>query len=189
MADPAGISGIRATGLRPVAILKKYNYRSWAVKLKVQLKFMDNWLLVTGVELQPPATAPAGADATAVTGAWLALSSRAAWEVLHIFWVFWTFSHATPGCLRSKKNLTQLQKSWSGRRAVKNEASYAPFRQWRGVYLGCVHVLDGAARGAAPDYASLLSRKQWPRRTVQQDPAGQDEDHHGSCVTARLPLG
>ena len=40
MADPAGISGIRATGLRPVAILKKDNYRSWSVKLKVQLKVM-----------------------------------------------------------------------------------------------------------------------------------------------------
>ena len=61
MADPAGISGMRATGLRLVAILKKDNHRSWAVKLKVQLKVMDCWLLVTGVELQPPATAPAGA--------------------------------------------------------------------------------------------------------------------------------
>ena len=66
MADPAGISGIRATGLRPVAILKKDTYRSWAVKLKVQLEVMDCWLLVTGVELQPPATAPSGADAAAV---------------------------------------------------------------------------------------------------------------------------
>ena len=52
MADPAGISGIRATGLRPVAILKKDNYRSWSVKLKVQLKVMDvesalrEWLCV-----------------------------------------------------------------------------------------------------------------------------------------------
>ena len=52
MADPAGISGIRATGLRPVAILKKDNYRSWAVKLKVQLKVMECWELVTGTELQ-----------------------------------------------------------------------------------------------------------------------------------------
>ena len=31
MANPAGSSGLRATGLRPVAILKKDNYRSWAV--------------------------------------------------------------------------------------------------------------------------------------------------------------
>ena len=46
MADPAGISGIRATGLRPVAILKKDNYRSWAIKLKVELKIMDCWELV-----------------------------------------------------------------------------------------------------------------------------------------------
>ena len=43
MADPNGNSGIRATGLRPVAILKKDNYRSWAMKLKVQLKVMDCW--------------------------------------------------------------------------------------------------------------------------------------------------
>ena len=47
MADPAGISGIRATGLRPLAILKKDNYRAWSTKLKVQLKVMDCWLLVT----------------------------------------------------------------------------------------------------------------------------------------------
>ena len=48
MADPAGISGIRATGLRPVAILKKDDYGSWAVKLKVQQKVMDCWELVIG---------------------------------------------------------------------------------------------------------------------------------------------
>ena len=75
MADPAGISGMIATGLRPVTILKKDNYRSWAVKLKVELKVMDCWLLVTGVELQPPATAPARADVAAVTAA---LSTSAA---------------------------------------------------------------------------------------------------------------
>ena len=57
MADPNGISGIRATGLCPVAILKKDNYRSWSVKLKVQLKVMDCWALVTGTELKPPAIA------------------------------------------------------------------------------------------------------------------------------------
>ena len=77
MADPAGIIGIRATGLRPVAILKKDDYRSWAVKLKVQLKVMDYWLLVTGAELQPPATAPAGADAAAITAA---LALRKSWD-------------------------------------------------------------------------------------------------------------
>ena len=77
MADPGGISGIRAAGLRPVAILKKDNYRAWSTKLKVQLKVMDCWLLVTGAELQPPATAPAGADAAAVTAA---LNLRKSWD-------------------------------------------------------------------------------------------------------------
>ena len=77
MADPNGISGIRATGLRPVAILKKDNYRSWAVKLKVQLKVMDCWLLVSGTELQPPLTAPAGADAPAVAAA---VALRKSWD-------------------------------------------------------------------------------------------------------------
>ena len=77
MADLAGISGIRATGLHPVAILKKDNYRSWAVKLKVQVKVMDCWQLVTGAELQPPATAPAGADAAAIT---TALALRKSWD-------------------------------------------------------------------------------------------------------------
>ena len=77
MADPAGISGIRAAGLRPVAILKKENYRSWATKLKVQLKVMDCWLLVTGAELQPPATGPAGADAATLTAA---LALRKSWD-------------------------------------------------------------------------------------------------------------
>ena len=74
MADPAGI---RATGLRPVAILKKENYRSWAVKLKVQLKVMDCWLLVTGVELQSPPTAAASADAAAIVAA---LALRKSWD-------------------------------------------------------------------------------------------------------------
>ena len=69
MADPAGISGIRATGLRPLAILKKDNYRAWSTKLKVELKIKDCWLLVTCAELQPPATALAGADAAAITAA------------------------------------------------------------------------------------------------------------------------
>ena len=77
MADPAGISGIRAAGLRPVATLKKDNYRSWATKLNVQLKVMDCWLLVTGVELQPPATAPVGSDAATVTAA---LNLRRSWD-------------------------------------------------------------------------------------------------------------
>ena len=66
MADPPGINGIRATGLRPVAILKKDNYRSWAMKLKVQLKVMDCWARVMGTELRPPATAAPGGDAPAI---------------------------------------------------------------------------------------------------------------------------
>ena len=76
MADPNGNSGIRATGLRPVAILKKDNYRSWAMKLKVQLKVMDCWALVQGTELRPPATT-AGADAAAATAA---LALRKSWD-------------------------------------------------------------------------------------------------------------
>ena len=77
MADPADISGIRATGLRPVAILKKDNYRSWSVKLKVQLKFMECWELVTGTELQPLATAPVGADAATQL---VAVALRKSWD-------------------------------------------------------------------------------------------------------------
>ena len=38
---------------------------------------MDCWQLVTGVELQPPATAPAGADAAAITAA---LALRKSWD-------------------------------------------------------------------------------------------------------------
>ena len=77
MADPAGNSGIRAAGLRPVAILKKDNYRAWSTKLKVQLKVMECWELVTGAELQPPDTAPAGANAVAVAAA---LALRKSWD-------------------------------------------------------------------------------------------------------------
>ena len=80
MADPRGIRGIRVTRLRPAAILKKDNYKSWAVKLKVQLKVMECWELVTGTELQPPNTAPAGADAAALTAA---LALRKSWEKRH----------------------------------------------------------------------------------------------------------
>ena len=78
MADPAGISGIRASGLRPVAVLKKDNYRTWSTKLKVQLKVINCWQLVTGTEVQPPATAPAGVDAAAVTAA---VALRRSWDL------------------------------------------------------------------------------------------------------------
>lgn len=77
MADPNANSGIRAAGLRPVAILKKDNYRARSTKLKVQLKVMDCWELVTGAELQPPATAPARVDAAAVAAA---LALRKSWD-------------------------------------------------------------------------------------------------------------
>ena len=77
MANPGGINGIRATGLRPATILKKDNHRSWAVMLKVQLMVMECSESVTGTELQPPATAPAGADAAAQT---IALDLRKSWD-------------------------------------------------------------------------------------------------------------
>ena len=38
---------------------------------------MDCWELITGTELQPPATAPAGADAAATTAA---LAFRKSWD-------------------------------------------------------------------------------------------------------------
>ena len=60
-----------------MAILKKDNYRAWSTKLKVQLKVMDCWLLVTGAELQPPATTPAGADAAAIVAA---LALKKSWD-------------------------------------------------------------------------------------------------------------
>ena len=60
MADNLGNSGIRAEGIRPVALLRKENCRAWSSKLKAQLKVMDCWRLVTEVELMPPAAAPAG---------------------------------------------------------------------------------------------------------------------------------
>ena len=77
MADPNANSGIRAAGLRLVAILKKDNYRAWSTKLKVQLKVMDCWELVTGAELQPAATALAGAHAAAVAAT---LALRKSWD-------------------------------------------------------------------------------------------------------------
>ena len=78
MADPTGISGITAAGLRPVAILKKDNYRAWAMKLKVQLKVMKCWGLLTAVDSEPAGTGPAGCTAD-VTAA--ALATRVAWFV------------------------------------------------------------------------------------------------------------
>ena len=63
MADPGGNSGIGADGIRPLAILRKDNYRAWSSKLKSQLKVMDCWNLVTGVEQQPTAPIPSASNA------------------------------------------------------------------------------------------------------------------------------
>ena len=77
MADPTGISGIRAEGVRPVASLMNINYRAWSTKLKALLKVMDCWQLVSGVELQPPATSPFGSDAATQTAA---VATRRSWD-------------------------------------------------------------------------------------------------------------
>ena len=61
MADNIGKSGIRADGYRPMAVLRKDNYRAWSSKSKAQLKVMDCWRLVSGTEAEPPVTAPPGA--------------------------------------------------------------------------------------------------------------------------------
>ena len=54
MANPEGNSGIRADMGRPLAMLRKDNYRAWAFKLNAQLKVSDIWRLVSGVEAEPP---------------------------------------------------------------------------------------------------------------------------------------
>ena len=84
MADPEGNSGIRAEVGRPLAMLRKDNYRAWASKLKAQLKVMDCWRFVSGAEVEPSATLPAGTSGTAVTAAalirtgWMRRRDRAA---------------------------------------------------------------------------------------------------------------
>ena len=85
MADP-GIpnSGIRADNMRPLAVLRKDNYRAWCSKLKAQLKVNDCWRLVSGTDIEPPATVPAGtgaggtAAASVLRLAWLKRRDRAA---------------------------------------------------------------------------------------------------------------
>ena len=76
MADPVGNNGIRADMGRPLAMLRKDNYRAWASKLKAQLKVSDIWRLVSGLELEPPATLPADSSGNQVTAAALI---RAGW--------------------------------------------------------------------------------------------------------------
>ena len=76
MADPGGNSGIRAEVGRPLAILRKDNYRAWASKIKAQLKVMDCWRLVSGTDVEPPATLPAGSSNAQITAGALL---RAGW--------------------------------------------------------------------------------------------------------------
>ena len=77
MADNPGNSCITAEGIRPVALLRKENYRAWSSKLKAQLKVMDCWRLVTEVELVPPAAAPTGSTVVQLAAAIL---TRAPWD-------------------------------------------------------------------------------------------------------------
>ena len=74
MDDPEGNSGMRADMGRPLAMLRKDNYRAWASKLKAQLKVSDIWRLVSGVEAEPLATLPAGSSNTQITAAALILA-------------------------------------------------------------------------------------------------------------------
>ena len=64
-----GNSGIKAEGVRPVALLRKDNYKAWSTKLKAQLRVMDCWRLVTATELQPPATGAPGCTAAETAAA------------------------------------------------------------------------------------------------------------------------
>ena len=83
MANNIGNSGIRADGYRPTAVLRKDNYRAWSSKSKAQLKVMEYWRLVSGTELEPPATVLAGtiagvAAAQQLRTSWLKRADRAA---------------------------------------------------------------------------------------------------------------
>ena len=84
MADSSGNSGIRAEVARPLALLRKDNYRAWSSKVKAQLKVMDCWRLVIGTEAESPATLPAGSSGAAVAAAalirtsWIRRRDRAA---------------------------------------------------------------------------------------------------------------
>ena len=79
-----GNSGIRAEGYRPMSVLRKDNYRAWSSKTKSQLKVMDCWRIVSGTEVEPPATVPAGSNIAVVNAAqlvrtsWLKRADRAA---------------------------------------------------------------------------------------------------------------
>ena len=60
MADPSGISGMRAEGSRPVALLRGDNYKAWSTKMKAQLKVLECWSLVNGADPQPLGGGPPG---------------------------------------------------------------------------------------------------------------------------------
>ena len=77
MADPAGNSGIRAEGTRPVAYLKKENYRAWSTKMKAQLKVLDCWQLMIGVELQPSGRGQPGCSGAETA---VALGQKRSWD-------------------------------------------------------------------------------------------------------------
>ena len=61
MADPIGNIGIkvREGAMRPILILKNNDHKAWSSNMKSSLKVMDCWLMITGVEVIPLATAPA----------------------------------------------------------------------------------------------------------------------------------
>ena len=63
MADAVANIGIRAEGIRPLATLRKDNYRAWSSKLKAQLKVMDCWGLVSAIDLVPAAATPENTNA------------------------------------------------------------------------------------------------------------------------------
>ena len=72
IADPAGITDVRAEGSRLVTLLKKDNYRAWS-----QLKVMECWALVTDVELQPAGTGPPGCTPAETV---VALGVKRSWD-------------------------------------------------------------------------------------------------------------
>ena len=75
MTDSSGNSGIRAEVARPLALLRKDNYRAWKSKVKAQLKVMDCWRLVIGTEAEPPTTLLARSSGAVVTDAALMRTS------------------------------------------------------------------------------------------------------------------
>ena len=79
MADPGNLHGIRAPDntIRAPSILRKDNYRSWAMKLKAALKVMECWRIVEGTELIPTRTAPVGSSAAVIREA---AAAKVLWE-------------------------------------------------------------------------------------------------------------